>query len=138
LGFRPVQSHIGVSQKLVRINSDCGNRNADAGSNRDFVSIQIVGAAKSVQSARGESFRLIEGLDRGLQNYKLVTAESRNDIGVVTHGLPQARGDSRQKHIAPAVPQSVVDLFELVQINEVKSALVVGPPFAKDALHVTA
>src|SRR5208282_86280 len=72
--------------------------------------------------------------DRSLQNYKFVTTESRNDICVPSCAL-QSRGDSLQKHIAPCMPQSVVNLLELIQIDDVNSAHVVGPPFAKRTLH---
>ena len=137
VGFRLIQSHVGVAQKLVRIDAVFGDRNADTGGDDDFVSVQIVGACKRVQSARGESLRLIEGFDRCLKNDKLVATEARNDVGIADGGL-QPLGDGFQQHIAPCVPQGVVDLLELVEIDEVNGTHVVGPPCAQGALHVIA
>ena len=36
LDFRPIQSHVGVSQELVWINLACGKSNADTGGDDDF------------------------------------------------------------------------------------------------------
>ena len=65
LGFRLIQRHVGVSQKLVWINLAFGDRNPDAGGDDNFVSVQIVGTSERGQYALGESFRLIEATSIG-------------------------------------------------------------------------
>ena len=48
--LRLIQSHVGVAQKLVGIDAVLGDRNADAGGDDDFVSVQIVGACDAFRA----------------------------------------------------------------------------------------
>src|SRR6516162_8811280 len=129
LEFRPIQSHVGVSQELVWINLALGKSNPDARGDDDFVSIQIITTSKPIQQEFGQSFGLIGRPDRCLQNYKLVSTKSCNDA-CIPGGICQPLGDCLQKHVASSMAQGVIYLFELVNIDEVDRAHFVGPAFA--------
>ena len=74
--FRLIERDVGVAQKLLGIDPAFGERNADAGGDDDFVSVEIVGAAESVENAGRQRFALFDRLDRRLENDKLVAAET--------------------------------------------------------------
>ena len=137
LGLRPIQRHVGVAQELVRVERGGGQRDSDAGGDHYLVAIEIVGAADRVEHARGERLALLEGKDRRLQNDELVAAEARDHVGVA-NGALQPLGDRLQQHVAAGMPQGVVDLLELVEVDEVDSAHVVRPPLAQRPLHAVA
>src|SRR6202034_4705314 len=101
-----------------------GDGNTDAGGDDDLVSIQVVDAADGIERAGGKRFRLIERGDRSLQDHEFVAAKSRDDVGVANAVL-QPLGDGLQKHIAPGMPQRVVNLFELIEVDEVNGAHIV-------------
>jgi hypothetical protein len=101
------------------------------------VAVEVVRTGQGIEHARRQRFALLERFDRRLQNDELVAAEARDHVGVADRVL-QPFGDGFEQHVTAGVAERIVDLLELVEIDEVNGAHVVGAPFVERALHAVA
>ena len=76
------------------------------------------GSAKLGDQALGERGGLLRVAQGILQDHELVAAEAGDDVGAA-HGVAQPVGDGAQELVAAGMPQRVVDLLELVEVDEV-------------------
>ncbi len=113
--LRLVHRVVGVGQHLQVAETIEGG---DTGAGRDVDDLvaerRRVPAQRLHQLARDHR-RLLDG-HLGQQHRELVAAEARQHVGVPGAG-PQRRGDALQHVVAGAVPERVVDILEVVEVE---------------------
>ena len=92
---------------------------ADARAERDLLAGVRPGLVDRVQNAVGHINSVFVARDARLQDREFVTAEAGDRVGV-THDRAQSVGDLDEELVADLVTQSVVDVFEAVEIDEVE------------------
>jgi len=112
-----VERHVGVPQKLIGgLAIGWRKRDADAGSDHDLLTFDIVRLAQERHDAFGQDARLRRSGEPRLQDREFVAAESSDHVGAA-----QARAETlrhrRQKLVAGGVAQGVVDVLEFIEIE---------------------
>ena len=113
-----VHRHVGVLEQAFRIVAVVGiNRDADRRRHIDLVLLDLErlsdGFLKLLRDAI-EHRGVVEILD---DDHELVASEPRQQVGCA-QGLRQGGGDAFEQLVADAMSQSVVDVFETVEIDE--------------------
>ena len=126
LGAR--QRHVGILEQLLGVVTVAGrNRDADAGTADDAVSVeQIRLADRRNQTARqhGDFFR---PRDAGLYHGKFIGAETCDGV-LFAQGRPQALGHTLEQLVADGMTQRIVDGLEVVEIEKQDRNLVAAAP----------
>ena len=113
----PVERHVGVLQKEIgRLAIVRRKRDAGAGTDHDLVALDFVRLAHELHDAISQGARLMRSGEPHLQHREFIAAKSRDNVGVAQAHAQTIR-HRLQKQIADGVPQSVVDVLELIEIE---------------------
>jgi hypothetical protein len=112
-----IERQIGVLEQLIGVDTVAGrNRNADAGIDHDLDVIEVVGQRNGVAQSPGKPLGVGWLRDPGLDDRKLVSAQSGHQVGF-SDAIAQAVCDCSQQVVADRMPQGVVDILEVVEIE---------------------
>ena len=99
------------------------------------MAFDLVGLAQFVDDAPRQRRRAFHAANRGLQHDEFVAAEARHKVRVAHDGA-QPVGDRAQQRIAGRVPERVVHLLELVEIDEQHREVAVALHRGQRELHL--
>jgi hypothetical protein len=112
-----IERHVGVPQKLIGgLAIGWRKPDAGAGSDHDLLTLDSVRLAQARHDAFGQGARLVRPGEPHLQNREFVAAKARDHVGGA-HARAQALRHRLQKPVAGGVPQGVVDVLELIEIE---------------------
>ena len=127
----PVERHVGVPQKLLGgLAIGWRKRDAGAGSDHDLLTVNIVRLAQERHDAIGQDARLMRSGEPNLQDREFVAAESSDHVAVA-QARAQTIGHRHQKPVAGGVPQAVVDVLELIEIETKNGKVFLIPAHAR-------
>ncbi len=114
----PVLREIGVAQEVLR----CGavlrkQRDADAGPRQHLASSDLKGRTQHVNQALRQRLGLVAGADPGQNDHEFITPEPGEGVGGARDRAQPCRS-SLEQPVAGGVPERVVDLLEVVQVQE--------------------
>src|SRR5581483_1296263 len=124
-----VHRRIGVAQEVFRVLvTERAVRNADADGRKNLIPVQVEGLFEQLLNPLGHLTGFADS-DFIEQDRELVAAEPRNRVAG-PEAVFQAARDRDQQVIADHVPQTVVDDFEAVEIQEEDGELPLFMPLA--------
>ena len=116
-GLGRVHRQIRVLQDLVDIGAVLRRqRDADTGVGGHLMAETLVGRADRSEDAADQLHHVVDILDPGLNDGKLVAAEPGHEVGFARAG-DEARRDRFQKLVADHVAERVVDALEFVDVD---------------------
>ncbi len=80
------------------------------------MAVQLVGRPDAFHDAAGETFGILGTLHAALDHRELVAAQTRDGIDLADAGIEPVR-DRAQQFIADQMPERVVDLLEIVEVE---------------------
>ena len=118
--LRLIQGKIGILQKLIRVTPLAWRQDdADACRGAHFTPEHVMRLANGAQYTLGQLRGLHFSGDPRLNDGKFVAAEPRHHIGSA-QDLAQALGHALEQCIARRMPQRVVHIFEVVEVDPMK------------------
>ena len=92
-------------------------RRADAGADRQLLAVVLARIAQQVPEPLGGRHQIAEVRQVGDDDGELVAAQPRHDIGAAIDGQ-QLLGHKAQQRVAGGVPQRIVDVLEMIEIDD--------------------
>ena len=127
----PIERYVGVAQKLLGgLAIDWRERDADAGSDLDQLTIDIVRLAQERHDAFGQGARLMRSGEPDLQDREFVAAKAGGHVAVA-QAFAETLRRRLQKLVAGRVPQAVVDVLEVIEIEIKNGKRVILPAHAQ-------
>src|SRR3954454_12425031 len=117
VGFRPIESDIGVLQdsgRLIAVGRY--HRHADAGAHHGLGSVETERLRHDGKNAFAQGMDVLELGDIHLQYRELVTPETGDEVRIAD-AAAKTLGAAYQDLIAGGVPEAVIDRFEAVEIE---------------------
>ena len=116
--FGLIHRRIRVTQKFIGVDvAFARKRDANRRRRENFALADGKRFAQRLQNALGHQNRVARGFDAFEQNHEFVAAKTRRSVAAAQRSA-QTVGDADQQFVARRVAQTVVDIFEIVQVNE--------------------
>ncbi len=130
-GLRVVHRDVGVAQHVLGVVAGLRERDADAGGHQQLVAVDRERLPESVGHRGGDLLRLLERRDALEQHRELVAAEPRDRVGRA-RALHQPLRGGLQQPVADVVPERVVHVLEVVEVDHQDRQPVLRAPRERD------
>jgi hypothetical protein len=137
IAFGLIHGVVGVTDERGGCVACGAEPNPDAGGQRHCAPADVEFCAEQIEGVAGQSARLCEGEHTSADEHELVAADTGDDAGCAQVS-PESAGDALERDVSCGAPGSIVDPFEMIDVDDRDSDTVLIVGVSEDDLQAFA